>query len=199
MISKSNTKPHHHGNLREALVAAGIDIMKEGGLPALTLRACAARAGVSHAAPAHHFDGLPGLLAAIAAEGFGEFADTMIKEQGKMGPAPYHRLLGICRGYLIFAQKNPAMFTLMFNTEINILDDPVLTENANAAYGVLTAACAPFEPLDAGEGGLEMMVWSLVHGFANLQLSGRLGPKDAPARRLNFEDILPELTLRSGS
>ncbi len=60
-------KPHHHGNLREALIVAGIEILKEGGLPALTLRACAARAGVSHAAPAHHFDGLPGLVTAIAA------------------------------------------------------------------------------------------------------------------------------------
>jgi len=173
--------------------------MKEGGLPALTLRACAARAGVSHAAPAHHFDGLPGLLAAIAAQGFGVFAETMIKERGEMGPAPYHGLLGICRGYLIFAQKNPAMFTLMFDAEMDITDDSVLMENANAAYGVLTTACAPFEPLDAGAGGLEMMVWSLVHGFANLQLSGRLGPRNAPVRSMNFEDILPELTLRNSS
>lgn len=173
--------------------------MKEGGLPALTLRACAARAGVSHAAPAHHFDGLSGLLAAIAAQGFGVFAETMIKEQGKMGPAPYHRLLGICRGYLIFAQKNPAMFTLMFDAGIEIMDDPVLMENANAAYDVLTTACAPFEPLEAGDGGLEMMVWSLVHGFANLQLSGRLGPRNAPARSMNFEDILPKLTLRKST
>ena len=58
---------HHHGDLRQALVAAGIELLDEGGLAALTLRRCAARAGVSHAAPAHHFKGLRGLLTAIVA------------------------------------------------------------------------------------------------------------------------------------
>ncbi|HEU0222356.1 MAG TPA: TetR/AcrR family transcriptional regulator, partial [Paracoccaceae bacterium] len=61
---------YHHGDLRRALVEAGLAILEEAGLEALTLRACAARVGVSHAAPRNHFAGLGGLLAAIKAEGF---------------------------------------------------------------------------------------------------------------------------------
>lgn len=189
-------KPHHHGNLREALIGAGIEILKEGGLPALTLRACAARAGVSHAAPAHHFDGLPGLVTAIAARGYGVFTDTMIEEREKECQAPYARLLAICHGYLRFARENQALFTLMFNTYFELTNDPDLVTNSKAAYGILADECASFEPLEVGAAGTEVMVWSLVHGFACLQLSGRLGPPDAPARTLRFEDILPKLTLR---
>ena len=63
--------------LRVALVDAGLALLAIEGLAGLTLRACAARAGVSHAAPAHHFAGLPGLLTAIAARGFGIFTDTI--------------------------------------------------------------------------------------------------------------------------
>ena len=58
-------KKHHHGNLRPALIKAGIALLEEGGIDALSLRKCAARAGVTHAAPAHHFDGLAGLKALV--------------------------------------------------------------------------------------------------------------------------------------
>jgi DNA-binding transcriptional regulator YbjK len=61
MTESADKKKPHHGNLRAALVSAGIELLEEGGLEALTLRKCAARAGVSHAAPAHHFEGLQGL------------------------------------------------------------------------------------------------------------------------------------------
>ena len=69
MIKKPENK-QQHGNLKEALVLAGMQILEEEGLAALTLRRCAALAGVSHAAPAHHFDGLKGLRTAIAIRGY---------------------------------------------------------------------------------------------------------------------------------
>ena len=72
-------RPHHHGNLREALIIAGLELMEEGGPDALTLRKCAKRAGVSHAAPAHHFNGLTGLKAAIVARGHRLFSDFIRK------------------------------------------------------------------------------------------------------------------------
>ena len=80
-------KPHHHGNLRNALIEAGIDLLKEGGLPNLTLRKCAALAGVSHAAPAHHFDGLDGLRQAIASEGFSRFRQAMLDASDQVSGA----------------------------------------------------------------------------------------------------------------
>ena len=78
-------RPHHHGNLRSALIDSGLALLANEGLAGLTLRRAAAAAGVSHAAPAHHFDGLPGLLTAIAARAFQLFADQM--EAAQIGRA----------------------------------------------------------------------------------------------------------------
>lgn len=161
-------KPHHHGDLREALIVAGIGILSDGGLPALTLRACAARAGVSHAAPAHHFQGLPGLVAAICARGFDLFTRSMIKSRNKAGQDPYARLEGICEGYLAFAAKSPALFALIFSADIDFTLDQELVDNSTQAYLVLSAACAPFSTGTDGSKRLEITIWSLVHGYASL-------------------------------
>ena len=107
--------PQKRGDLKARLVQAGRDILDEDGSDALTLRACAARAGVSHAAPAHHFNGLPGLVAAIVTTGFRQFAATMIEVRDRAPATPRDRLIGICRGYMRFAEENPGLFTLMFN------------------------------------------------------------------------------------
>jgi AcrR family transcriptional regulator len=95
-------KPHHHGNLREALINAGLLLLKEDGLDGLTLRRAAARAGVSHAAPAHHFSGKQGLVAAIAARGFLPLTEPTEAERFRLNTtrsAARHllRLPAICR------------------------------------------------------------------------------------------------------
>ena len=105
---------HHHGNLRAALIEAGIALLAREGASGLTLRKCAALVGVSHAAPAHHFAGLPGLLDAIAAKGFAMFSDAMEGEAQRGPDEPRARLEAICLGYLEFARAQPALFDLMF-------------------------------------------------------------------------------------
>jgi len=77
MSSSVPDRPYHHGDLKHALVQAGIALIEEGGIPALSLRALAARVGVSHTAPRNHFGSLRGLLTAIAAEGFHRHARAM--------------------------------------------------------------------------------------------------------------------------
>ena len=71
MPDKQPKKPHHHGNLREALIRAGLVRLEKDGPDAMTLRKCAARAGGPHAAPAHHFNGLISIKGAITARGQG--------------------------------------------------------------------------------------------------------------------------------
>ncbi len=90
--------PHHHGNLREALIDAGLQLLAEGGPSALTLRRAAARAGVSHAAPAHHFDGLTGLLTAIAVRAYQAFSGQMIQHREAAGANDFTRWVGVCQG-----------------------------------------------------------------------------------------------------
>lgn len=195
MSNKNKEKPHHHGNLRAALVAAGVEILAESGLSGLTLRGCAARAGVSHAAPAHHFDGLSGLQSAIVARGYEIFTETMCRERAHAGGDPHARLVAICRGYLQFAEAHPALFTLMFNAGANVPDSPELHLHSSEAYEVLRQACAPFKPVGGNPANTELMIWSCVHGLASLKLGARLPSTDVRPPIPDIEEILPHVEL----
>ena len=193
---QSTKSPRHRGELRTALIDAGLSILAQDGLSALSLRACAARAGVSHAAPAHHFAGLPGLLTAIAARGYVIFAQTMIDERDTAPDAPRAALIGICQGYLRFARENPGLFTLMFNHVYVKVNDPDFDINAGPAFTVLAQACAPFEPVSDMPGSTELMVWTQVHGLACLLQSRRLGPPQLNLSEVEITNILPLLALK---
>ena len=192
---------HHHGDLREALIIAGIDLMELGGPRALSLRKCASKAGVSHAAPAHHFNGIVSLKAAIVARSYKIFAETMRAYRSEK-TEPRARLVAICEGYLSFAHSHAALFQFMFQSfeeDLSQINAPILKEledHSRAAFGELKQACAPFAPVGGQEGGTEVMVWSLVHGYAMLFSSA---PKGAtPVGVLpNFEQILPDFPLRN--
>src|SRR5438876_2931727 len=108
-------KRYHHGELKEALVAAGRKLLEEKGLRGFTLRECARRAAVSHAAPAHHFASLDDLLAEIATRGFHELTAAMAAEARRAGGDPTARLVGQGVGYMAFGAAHPMLFQLMFN------------------------------------------------------------------------------------
>ena len=170
-MSTSQDKPHHHGDLRAALIQAGLDILQTDGLHGLSLRKCAARAGVSHAAPAHHFDGLVGLKGAIAHHGLTLFRDAMVIA-AKDAQNDLARLKGICRGYLNFVAERPALFRLMFGFEKHEHLKVSAELSDDLAYEVLHKACAPFVRNDLPAPILEAQVWSLIHGYATLYLTG---------------------------
>ena len=191
-MSQAKTRQsHHHGNLRAALIEAGIELLSEGGRDALTLRGCAARAGVSHAAPAHHFDGLSGLKAAIAAEGFRRFRASMLRAADAAEPTPRGRLQGICRGYLEFAREQPALFDLIFGFDAtNSSKGPPLEEGASA-YALLRDACAPFVADGQDPAVIEAQVWSLIHRYTTLHHSNRLWPdRPSAAAPDRFEEVM---------
>ncbi|MAC77555.1 MAG: TetR family transcriptional regulator [Rhodobacteraceae bacterium] len=171
----THPKPaHHHGNLRAALIHAGIDLLEDGGPEALTLRKCALRAGVSHAAPAHHFDGLAGLKEAIAGEAFHRFSASMLKAVATGDPSPRGRLKSICRGYLQFGLDHPALLDLIFGVPAPVPQDIDPDAKDETAYGVLRQTCAPFVPQGTPREVIEAQVWSLIHGYTLLFISGRL-------------------------
>jgi len=173
MTEPTHKKPHHHGNLRQTLIDAGIALLEEGSAESLTLRKCAARAGVSHAAPAHHFDGLLGLKAAIAEQGFDIFSRYML-EAAESGPqTPRARLKGICTGYLRFGLDHPALFRLIFSFDAKILAEKELDPGNAQSYMILRDCCAPFVPKDADPVVIETQVWALIHGYTSLVLDGR--------------------------
>lgn len=175
-ISLERSRSHAHGDLREGLIQAGLTLLARDGAAGLTLRKCAALAGVSHAAPAHHFEGLPGLLDAIAARGFDMFADVMEAHAAKAPDEPRARLEAICVGYFDFARSNPALYDLMFRQIWSLAGaGEELGRSGARAYAVLANTCAPFVRGGDDPGVVETQVWSLIHGYATLVLVGKLG------------------------
>ena len=173
VVTKNNKKQHHHhGDLREALIDAGIDLLNEGGLQALTLRKCAARAGVSHAAPAHHFRGMKGLTTAIISRGYRQFTNDMNQAIEAADDAPFARLIGCCMGYIKFARENEALYNLLFAKQHSFFDDPECIAAGGAAYKVLIDICAPFKHNAAGARITETAVWALLHGFSSFAQFG---------------------------
>lgn len=182
---------YHHGDLRNALIVAGLEILDSEGFDALTLRKVASRAGVSHAAPAHHFANREGLFVAIAAHGFERFRDHMLEDRYGRGESPRDQLIGIALGYLRFSREQPALFRLIFSPEYKNHPDAALQAASLRAYEVLAEVCALFRPDPAGAGINELKVWSTVHGYAMLSLFKR-GQTEAGAP-VPIELLLPDL------
>src|SRR5215469_7205745 len=100
MVRARQDKPYHHGELREALLTAGCKLLEERGLRGFTLRECARRAQVSHAAPAHHFASIDDLLAEIATQGYQELTAAMAAEARRKNGDAAARLVAQGVGYM---------------------------------------------------------------------------------------------------
>lgn len=164
---------YHHKNLPATIISAALDVIAESGPSALSLRDLARRAGVSHAAPAHHFGDKAGLLTAVAVQGFGLLADALAEAQRQTGD-----FLEVGVAYVGFAVGHPAHFAVMFRPELYRADDPELIAAKARAGEPLHRGVAPFAVSEADAGAQEaaLAAWSLVHGFATLWLSGSLPP-----------------------
>jgi AcrR family transcriptional regulator len=113
--------PYHHGDLRRTLLAVAAEAVAATGPASLSLRDLARRAGVSHAAPAHHFGDKAGLLTALAAEGYEVLADALADARERTGS-----LLEIGVAYVRFAVEHRAHFEVMFRPDLYRADDPDL-------------------------------------------------------------------------
>src|SRR6187455_3283040 len=169
--------PYHHGDLHDALLAAAERVLEREGLPGLTLRAVAREAGVSHAAPTHHFGDLTGLLSELAAIGFRRFNAAMVAA-GRTETHPLMKGMANAKAYVAYAQARPGMFSLMFRNERIDMTRPSLHEAATAAFqGLANSAGASggaLEALSLEQAAVIARNWSLVHGFTMLLLDGRL-------------------------
>lgn len=176
-------KRYHHGDLRRALIAAALRVIREEGIRGLTLRKTARRAGVSHAAPAHHFKDLNGLLAAVAEKGFDDLYRCMEKAiDAASSDDALMRFKAVGMAYVAFAAAEPASIKAMFH--------PLLADRT--PYPSLEAASRrPFDLLLAGvadsqkAGFLKKMdsriaalfAWSTVHGLSTLLTDGHMTGK----------------------
>lgn len=178
--SAKTETPYHHGALREALLQAAERVLERDGLAGLTLRAVAREAGVSHAAPTHHFGDLTGLLSELAAVGFRQFNAAMTSACDAAA-TPLEKALARPKAYVAYAQAHPGMYGIMFRTERLDHSRPSLHEAAEASFaglanaiGVIRQEQISEDALTMNQGAVIARAWAMVHGFTMLLLDGRL-------------------------
>ncbi|WP_052849854.1 TetR/AcrR family transcriptional regulator [Streptomyces avicenniae] len=145
---------------------AALEAIGETGPSGWSLRELARRAGVSHAAPAHHFGDKAGLLTAVAAEGYAALSDELERADGDFGE--------VGAAYVRFAVTRPAYWTVMFRPELYRADDPAVAAARARSRAVLVSGARGAAGRPERERLVMLAAWSLAHGFAGLWLDGAL-------------------------
>jgi len=169
-------RAYHHGDLKAALVEAGVEILRGNGPEALTLREVARRAGVSQAAPYRHFKDRRELVAAVAERGFSHLGEAMHRAMASAGGRP--GLRNVAEAYVQFGLANPAEYRVMFGPEVAVTDDlPSLRETGRSVLGFVAEGLAGLQKAGlVGEGDPWLMavaIWSTLHGLVMLTLDGQ--------------------------
>jgi AcrR family transcriptional regulator len=196
---------YHHGDLANSLLAATVSLLETRGSAQLSLREVAREAGVSHAAPAHHFGDKSGLLTAVAIDGYHLLRETLVASQAPEGRSPEQRLLDAGYAYIQFALTHTAHFEVMFRPALTNSERPEYIAISLAAKEVLETCIRNFLLQQSPEVQIPeqqiqatvIALWSQVHGFANLWLAGNLGDiKDTVRRDMIVLDVLTSVIPR---
>ncbi|WP_136162809.1 TetR/AcrR family transcriptional regulator [Sphingomonas flavalba] len=164
---------YHHGDLHAALIRATEEIIAERGVEGFSLREAARRAGVSAAAPAHHFGDARGLLTAVAVHAFNALAD--VTRAATAGIAdPVEKRLAMGQAYIRYALTQRARFDLMFRKNLLDRDDPALKEAGERCFAVVVEAIGGDPETDPRTEARVIACWALAHGLARLKLDGAL-------------------------
>jgi AcrR family transcriptional regulator len=186
-------RPYHHGDLSRALIHAGRRILEAEGPSALSLRAVAREAGVSPAAPYHHFKDKCDLMEAVAHEGWMELSSA-IAEARAHAPNPIQALTSIGVAYVCFARENPALYRIMYRSACDKESMPDHAKNEDSGYRHVREALieAGADPTDEHELELATIAaWCAAHGVAEMAgfkefepLKAALGGEEAFVRSL---------------
>jgi len=169
---------YHHGNLREALLQAALDLIGQKGAAGFTFADAARMAGVSPAAPYRHFRDRDELLSSIAQRGFEQFEAALSEAWDDGRPDTITAFERVGRAYLNFAREQPALYSAMFESGIPIDMNPVLAAAGERAFAVIRAAAerlAALAPPGVPRPPAMMMalhIWSMSHGVASLFARG---------------------------
>lgn len=164
---------YHHGNLKEALVRAALDLIAEKGPAGFSFAEAARAAGVSAAAPYRHFRDRDDLLVDVARRGYDLFADALRQAWADGRPNSMAALERTGRAYLQFARSEPAYYAAMFDANISHAASPDLAQAADRAFGVLREAAEQLVADLPAKGRppalmVALHVWSMAHGIASL-------------------------------
>lgn len=189
--TRHGRRGYHHGNLREALVTAALDLIAKKGPTGFTFADAARSAGVSSAAPYRHYRDRDALMADVALRGFEQFVEEL-ERAAAASREPFAELENVCRAYLKFARKQPAYYSAMFEAGVSIDSDPELRQAADAAFAVLRSSveklCAEM-PRERRPpvAMVSLHVWAISHGIASLFTRADAGRRKLP---MSAEELL---------
>ena len=179
ILGRGNSGRYHHGDLRNALIEAALQLVAEKGVAGLTLRETARRVGVSQAAPYRHFPDKSALLAAVAEEGFRSMHRQILEALAQSPADTASRLSAIGVGYVRFAVDHPAHFRIMFAQELaKNVTSPTAEQAAMAVFqelaaeilkGQLSGFIRADDPIR-----LAVACWAIAHGLAAILVEGLL-------------------------
>lgn len=166
---------YHHGDLKHALLVAASEILEEVGYEEFSLRKCAARAGVSPNAPAHHFKDAKGLLNQLAVEGFQSLSSKIRDKFLSMSKDADDPCSIAAIEYLRFAKSNPALYKVMFGSKLDS-DNPDLKSATKASFESLRLSVSEIFPNRNSEdiNAIALQMWSSIHGLSMFLIEGRL-------------------------
>jgi AcrR family transcriptional regulator len=185
--SRDNRGPrgYHHGNLKEALIRAALELIARKGPAGFTFAEAARSAGVSPAAPYRHYRDRDELLIEVACRGFDQFAQALARAWGEGGPDPFAAFERVGRAYLEFARTEPAYYSAMFEAGVPLEANSELRAAGERAFAVLRRAAEELIarlPTDRRPPALmvALHVWALAHGIASLFGRGDAGRRALP-------------------
>jgi AcrR family transcriptional regulator len=173
------TTTYHHGDLKNALIKAGVEILEREGVGGLSLRKVAKQAGVSHAAPYSHFADKQALIAAISTEGFKQLYSQIEAVTDMYFADPETLLIETAWAYVQFALNAPDRFKLMFSSvlekEKEYAEFVEISQKNFDQLVKIVEVCQQTGALKSGASDVvAVSVWSAVHGFTSLLLEGQI-------------------------
>ncbi len=194
---KDSPRGYHHGNLKEALLRAALELIAQKGPGGFTFAEAARWAGVSPAAPYRHFRDRDELLASVALRGFAMFVAVLSKSCDDGRPDFFPALERLGKAYLGFARTEPAYYSAMFEAGVPLSSNPELREAGDRAFAVLRGAAEKLCAEMPGRGRppalmVALHIWAMAHGIASLFGRGDAGRRSLP---MSPEELLEAQTL----
>lgn len=189
----SGTNRFHHGDLKRALLDAGFELLDRNGVEAVTTRAVARQAGVSHAAPKNHFSSRSALLTAMAAVVFTDLLDQIHQ---RLRLTTTNRVLVIADALMDFGFEYPARYLLIWRKDLVDHENPLLLSVMDKIYDLL---CAEIELINDDEMDVDthaVALWSMIHGYVDLRLKGVFEDKKDVKSQLPRRRAILELLFR---
>lgn len=181
---------YHHGDLKAVILTEAADLVAKRGADGISLRELARAAGVSHAAPAHHFTDRRGLFTALAAEGWRMLAAALANARPEF--------IDAASAYVRFALDHPGHYAVMFDRSLVDPDDPELGAAQDAAGAELAQGVGTLDDPRASQDpqAAALAAWSLVHGFSLLWLNGNIPAIDTDDDPMDTVDRVAGMLFR---